>query len=93
MKMFRCDDIAHFYLPCGAPHGYPIGAQDDDYHWHLADDDGNLFTSYHAACKPPVPPFSGYPSDTHDPPCPGPARYPVYRCLPDTVEPRGPKGK
>ena len=93
MKVLRCEDIAHFYLPCGAPHGYPIGAQDDEYHWHLADDDGNLSTSYHAACKPPVPPFSGYPSDTHDPPCAGSARYPVYRCLPDTVDPRGPKGK
>jgi hypothetical protein len=60
MKVLRCEDIAHFYLPCGASHGYPIGAQDDDYHWHLADDDGNLFASYHAACKPPVPPFYGY---------------------------------
>ena len=59
MKVLRCTDIAHFYLPCGAPHGYPVGAQDDDYHWHLADDDGNLLTSYHAACKPSVPPLFG----------------------------------
>ena len=54
MKVSRCTDIAHFYLPCGAPHGYPIGAQEDDYHWHLVDDNGNLSTSYHAACKPPL---------------------------------------
>lgn len=59
MKVFRCTDLAHFYLPCGAPHGYPIGAQADDYHWHLADDDGNLSTPYHAACKPSVPPIPG----------------------------------
>jgi hypothetical protein len=59
MKVLRCTDIAHFYLPCGAPHGYPIGAQEDDYHWHSTDDDGNLFASYHAACKPPVPPLAG----------------------------------
>lgn len=59
MKVLRCTDIAHFYLLCGAPHAYPVGAQDDDYHWHLADDDGNLLTSYHAACKPSVPPLSG----------------------------------
>ena len=54
MKVSRCTDIAHFYFPCGAPHGYPIGAQDADYHWHLVDDNGNLSTSYHAACKPPL---------------------------------------
>jgi hypothetical protein len=81
-KVLRCTDIAHFYLPCGAPHGYPIGAQDDDYHWHLADDDGNLFASYHAACKPPVPPLAGRPSDTHDPS--HPARHAVGGASPGT---------
>lgn len=59
MKVLRCTDIAHLDLPCGAPHGTPIGVQADDFHWHLADDDGNLFTPYHAACKPPVPPSTG----------------------------------
>jgi hypothetical protein len=54
MKLCRCADSAHLNLPCGAPHNTPIGVQADDYHWHLVDD-GNLFTAYHAACKPPMP--------------------------------------
>lgn len=58
MKLHRCKDSAHLNLPCGACSN-PIEPQAEDYHWHLVDDHGNLFTAYHAACKPPAPPSNG----------------------------------